>query len=52
MATLPNNVINQPSGQLSGLSRQLVLNRLIDETVALQAIEQARKESKIGRAHV
>jgi type IV pilus assembly protein PilB len=45
MATLPNNVINQPSGQLSGLSRQLVLNRLIDETVALQAIEQARKES-------
>jgi len=45
MATLPNNVISQPSGQLSGLSRQLVLNRLLDETVALQAIEQARKES-------
>ncbi|MFZ1828499.1 MAG: type IV-A pilus assembly ATPase PilB [Candidatus Competibacteraceae bacterium] len=45
MATNPNNVLTQPGGQLSGLARQLVLNHLLDETAALKAIEQSRREN-------
>jgi type IV pilus assembly protein PilB len=45
MATNPNTVIAQPSGQLIGLARQLVQNHLLEETVAIRAIEQARKEN-------
>ncbi|MDQ5908867.1 MAG: type pilus assembly protein PilB [Pseudomonadota bacterium] len=45
MATLPNNVITQPGGQLSGLARQLVLNHLLDEATALKAIDQARRDN-------
>ena len=45
MATNPSNVISQPGIQLIGLARQLVQNHLLDETTALKAIEQSRKES-------
>jgi type IV pilus assembly protein PilB len=45
MATNPNTVITQPGGQLSGLARQLVLNHLLDETAALKALEQSRREN-------
>mgnify|MGYP001825446584 CR=1 FL=1 len=45
MATNPNTVMTQPGGQLSGLARQLVLNHLLDETAALKALEQSRREN-------
>ena len=45
MATNPSNVITQPVGQLTGLARQLVQNHLLDEVVAIKAVEQARKEN-------
>ncbi|MCB1777742.1 MAG: hypothetical protein KDI50_09925, partial [Candidatus Competibacteraceae bacterium] len=44
MATNPSTVITQPSGQLSGLARQLVLNHLLDETAALKALEQSQRD--------
>ena len=46
MATNPNNVLTQPGGQLSGLARQLVLNHLLDETAALKALEQSRRDNQ------
>lgn len=45
MATNPSNVISQPNVQLIGLARQLVQNHLLDETAALKALEQSRKEN-------
>ncbi|HRD66605.1 MAG TPA: type IV-A pilus assembly ATPase PilB [Candidatus Competibacter sp.] len=45
MATNPSNVVSQPGVQLIGLARQLVQNHLIDETAALKALEQSRKEN-------
>ena len=45
MATNPNTVMTQPGGQLSGLARQLVMNHLLDETAALKALEQSRREN-------
>jgi len=45
MATNPSTVITQPSNQLTGLARQLVQNHLLDEAVAIKAIEQARKDN-------
>ncbi len=45
MATNPNNVVSQPSVQLIGLARQLVQNHLIDESAALKALDQSRKEN-------
>lgn len=45
MATNPSNVISQPNIQLVGLARQLVQNHILDETAALKASEQSRKEN-------
>ncbi|MDG4554017.1 MAG: type IV-A pilus assembly ATPase PilB [Candidatus Competibacter sp.] len=45
MASVPNNVATQPSGQLVGLARQLVMHHLLDEADAIKAFEQARKQN-------
>ncbi len=45
MATNPNNAITQPSNQLTGLARQLVLNHLLDEAAAIKALDQARRDN-------
>lgn len=45
MATNPSNVVPQPSVQLIGLARQLVQNHVLDETTALKALEESRKEN-------
>ncbi|MDS4070305.1 MAG: type IV-A pilus assembly ATPase PilB [Candidatus Competibacter sp.] len=52
MATNPNNVITQPGGQLTGLARQLVQNHLLDETAAVKALEQSRKENSTFVAYL
>ncbi|MDS4042340.1 MAG: ATPase, T2SS/T4P/T4SS family, partial [Candidatus Competibacter sp.] len=52
MATIPNNVITQPGGQLTGLARQLVQNHLLDETAAVKALEQSRKENSTFVAYL
>ena len=48
MATTPHNIkssLSSPVGsKLTGLARQLVRNSLLDESTALQAIEQAQKD--------
>lgn len=46
MATTPNNILNQPMRQLSGLARQLVLQHLIEEDAAVKAMEQARQDNQ------
>ncbi len=45
MASIPNDVVTQSSGQLIGLARQLVMHHLLDEADALKAFEQARKQN-------
>ena len=45
MTTTPAYIRKSSAGKLSGLARHLVNRNLLDESTALQAIEQARKDS-------